>query len=162
MAFRILPNGTIEADSAEEAVAVSRRLASRLRHAAADDDAGVGSRVPPATDPGDARIQSNSADGWSAFIARLGESKTGDNQKKILLAIKQRGRTPISALPILIGMQSTTELSGTLAGITKNARSAGLKKDDVLVFSVKGYGKTRKVSYDPGRLLKQASEDDLR
>lgn len=122
MGFKILPDGTIEADSPEEALAVSA-LMRKQTEPKTEEQRPTSKR--PKTHNGTVSMSQ-----WREFIDPLTK-----DQRAALRAIKEAATNgiPMTDLAVKLGLKSTNAASGVVGGgLRKNLRKHRLDNDQVI------------------------------
>jgi hypothetical protein len=131
MPYRVKPDGSIEVDTLEEAIALSKRLANGTSN-------GSASTTPTAN--------------WKTLRPVL-----GGNQLKLLAALKAHdGPLTLAQLRDTVGAKDNMALSGMISAIVRNARKCGLESKQVLIRKVEMGSDIPIISYRAGPLLKEA------
>lgn len=131
MSFRVLPNGSIEVGTLEDAIRLSQMLAGnqpattpasgpRAPEPPAAPSApvrgGRGRVVPPAT-------QVDAETAWATFVSLVIQKPL---QVKALRRIREHGVITISELRDLLNLENNYGMSGVMAGVTKNVNKSGI------------------------------------
>lgn len=152
MGFRVKPDGTIEADSLEDAIQLSQRLTNGV--GAAPASAKGHSKAPPAAST-DAGAEDAAKPAWGTFVALVRDKET---QMRVLNAIKAHGEIGLDDLCKEIGAASNLAISGTMAGLVKNAKRAKVNFLSIIKRETSGYGPNKKITYKAGRLLRESAD----
>lgn len=160
MGYRVRPDGTIDTDTADEAIEIAMKLAARSNVMRP-----VRVPVAPSESAPNETIRSESArstentkplvsldERTASLIASL-----APRMLKVL-ALVQEHPEGITTDKLATGIDATSavSLSGTLSGISKNIEKCGLKYADVLDKHSVGYGPERVITYRPGPALQKA------
>ncbi|HZS40852.1 MAG TPA: hypothetical protein VFF06_28660 [Polyangia bacterium] len=135
MPVRFRPDGTVEFDTVDEAVAYKGRVEGQNGVARAE-------RTPPTVS------MQERLNIWRRYLEML-----GDAQRGALRALKGAGSMPVDELRTMIGVENNNVLSGVLTSVKRNASKAGLDPETVLV---RVYDERQDVvSYSAGSLLRE-------
>jgi hypothetical protein len=140
MAYRLLPNGTVEADTLDEFLALDK-VRKHPNKGSTPSPLAPGPEADPARAP-------DYSTGWGEFCTLI-EPKARRNQREVLRLIKARGPNGAISLTELAQAMNTgskSTVGGYISGITKNVSRAGLPANSVVE-------KRRDGHYKPGFLL---------
>jgi hypothetical protein len=125
MGYVVHPDGSITADSIDDAIALSKRLsANKPRPHVSPPPAQR--ELEPLTPP--APSGSPSRETLGKFAGLL-----NDNQQKFLRLLKNDGKQSVEALTKSMGFDDPRSLTGVISGVVKNARKAAIHADAIFV-----------------------------
>ena len=144
MKFKLLPDGSIEADSIEAILALRAGLLGNTPSTATISHSAPA--APVVTTPAAPAAKPTP---WDKFI----ENVSGEGrflQRRLLLALKAGGGTPLSLdeLRMALKVETNNAIGGTVAGVVKNAKRAGIESVQILARDATG-------GFRPGPLLAQ-------
>jgi hypothetical protein len=131
MAYRVRPDGSIDVDSLDEAIRLSHALAARI----------VTKEEP----------SSKAGSHWSGFMEFV---RDREQQMRALAFVKNGVEVTMDELRKELNVDTNNAVSGVLAGITKNAKKAGIKPSVVIVKAERGTGADAEIVYRPGSSLR--------
>src|SRR5690606_24186810 len=133
MAFRVKPDGTIECDSPEEAISLSKKLAGSMP--------GHGKNGEPE--------RPTAVTSFETLVKEMPEK-----QRRILRALRDKKTASLEELRSALPRgESKFAFSGTIAGVLKNLKKAGIDSGQVFTNKVTGSGARRESTYYAGALL---------
>lgn len=139
MAYRVKPDGTIECDGLDEAIALSKRMVVDGSSAKPEAPKASGSEQP--------------TNGDSAKLKELVPTLT-ENQQVFLRSLRSRRRASLEELrESMSDSLNGPGFSGVVAGVIKNLKREGIRKESVFTHTVTGNGAQRVSIYDAGPLL---------
>lgn len=172
MAYRVFPDGSIETDSLDEAIALSRRLrVERARDGAEGAQAVVVStsaydraarelavqhemarmRERHLREHLESNVARHVVGRWERFLSLLSPLAI-----RALHLIKDKQPISVDQLRIELKLDTNTAVTGVLAGIHKNANRVGYEPESVYVRAMSG-GRDGTPLYAPGPILRVES-----
>jgi hypothetical protein len=148
MAYKVNPDGSVQVDSLEEAIALSRRFAGSAAPAVPAEKSPA-LRDASAAAPSKPKAASQvGMSGWEMFA-----STRPTNQRRLLTALKNDGRLSLLEMQTVLGVPSNNAVTGVLSAIVKGAKRHGVEPGTVFVREEAG----GVVTYGPGTALKVAA-----
>jgi hypothetical protein len=154
MTFRVTPDGSIEVDTAEEALKLRQKILEALRPVPATttsvSPAVVNTVVRQAPRTQEPEVISVA---WNKFIRSIsGRAIKLVNQRRVLVYYRQiQGGASVPELKEALHLKDGKEAGGYVSGLRRRARTAGLNSDDVLTRDSEG-------KFHAGPLLLSAEE----
>jgi hypothetical protein len=141
MGFTVRPDGSIEAETVDEAIALSRRITKHQEQP-------QGALFPV---NGEKRAEAAVTKGWPSFL-KLTE---GTTQRAFLeaLAAAPEGRT-LEEMRDILKQDSTSQVAGIITALKKNAKKAAVDPDAIFDRTVHGPRSSRKITYKLSGALK--------
>ncbi len=148
MPYLVRPDGSIECDSPEEAIRLSRLLAGT-----------DGAAKQPKKEVAGRTEHVESSNG-RLLLARLAKSPNGENQRKVLALLLDHDSVRMEEIGTKLGMDSGSAISGVLAGLSKNLKALKIDREDVIVKREQGRPPNVVRTYSAGPLLRQMKIPD--
>ncbi len=149
MPYRVLPDGSIEVASLEEAIALSKKIAAaaagapQMKASAPKKQNGISG-------------ESRQARQFYVFAATL-----NGNHKRFLSAIKTTGGITLVELRKELNLKSKARLSGIISSMVKRLNWNQIPSEDLFIRSVAGPQRSRVVTYKPGPILESLDAEML-
>lgn len=155
MGFRVRPDGSIEVDTAEEALDLSRRLSFQTSPQEAAPRSpvvdvprgGMTGQVPNVSMP-------KAAEAWNAHVRAFADLvRHKPLQIAALKAIGSKGKVNIHAVREELSLENNFNVSGVMSGLTKNMNRAGFSWDEHSQILVAERDAAGVMTYTAGPLL---------